>query len=158
MVFFHMVRTRQAQQGQMPEKMPGQLLAMCQWRLGGMLIRLAATGSRCQQLRVVSGRKCPPHPDFCDDFLKDLRLDLSKTCYYILCFSQGKIQPIRKRNSNQSGKNAAIQQETPASQKRQKGADQKESSSCQKDTPASQHDNSSISKTIENCKACMHTS
>ena len=37
--------------------------AMCQWRLGGMLTRLSASGSGCQQLRIVSGRKSPPHPD-----------------------------------------------------------------------------------------------
>ena len=37
--------------------------AMCQWRLGGMLTRLSASGSGCQQWRIVSGRKSPPHPD-----------------------------------------------------------------------------------------------
>ena len=37
--------------------------AMCQWRMGGMLTRLSASGSRCHQLHIVSGRKSPPHPD-----------------------------------------------------------------------------------------------
>ena len=38
--------------------------------------------------------------------------------YYIVCFSQGKIQPIKRLNSNKTEHSAAIQENTPADQKR----------------------------------------
>ena len=87
-----------------------------------------ATGE-CPDTTVSHGFKMPviaccfwaqitPTSLLFDDLLKDFRLDLSKASYYLLCFSQEKLQPDRKKTPASQEENPANQEETPASQKK----------------------------------------